>query len=115
MPLIKNEKTIPISLVEKKHSQEQKQSDWHPNYDMLITEALGATGPVKLEENKTFVPSTLFDKQFRSSLVKVFMEKQGEESPDEATKMLNANWSLVHENTVSRPGSGRWKEFGASI
>ena len=82
---------------------------------MLITEALGASGPIKPEENKSFVPSTLFDKQFRSSLIKVFMEKQSEESPEEATKMLNSNWSLVHENTVSRPGSGRWKEFGASI
>jgi hypothetical protein len=112
LPLIKNEKTIPISLVEGRQAKELKQdgSNWHINYDVLITEALSASteSKVKPEDNKTFCPSSLFDKPFRKDLVKVMLEKQGEESQEQASKLLNSKWSLVHENTVNRPGPTRF-------
>jgi hypothetical protein len=80
MPLIKNEKTIPISFVEKAQKVEESKQDnanWHLNYDVLITEGNSTDLEVstKPEDNKTFCPSSLFDKPFRKDLMKVFLEK----------------------------------------
>jgi hypothetical protein len=68
-----------------------------------------------MEDNKSFVPSSMFDKKFRKDLIKAFMEIQGKESTDEATKSLNANWSLVHENSERSPGPSRFLEFAKNI
>lgn len=73
LPLIRNEQTVPVCIVEKNIS-----SSWHLNMDSLSIGGQDSNGD-KLDHTK-FVPSDLFDSNNRVDVLKAFKEIVGKVS-----------------------------------
>ena len=91
LPLIKNEETLPICLIDSSISQ-----DWN-----IILDSTGQALDSKNQKQdySSFLPSTLIDSEMRPNLVKAFKEILGRVSTSQATNTVSGQWTNVQTIT----------------
>lgn len=91
LPLIKNEETLPLCLIDSNVGQ-----DWNLNID-----SLSQSGEAKTQKSdySQFLPSSLIENELKPVLIKAFKEIVGKVSTSQANYTVSGSWTNVQTIT----------------